>query len=274
MNIQPLMSSSAFFNTQTPALFGPSKVSKLAQSGDIVIEASLYPPSEHDLYGCKNPAPVESQRPPLTEVSPPDFPWKGVNDKNEDDSSTCYAEQPSCPNRIIQFVHRGGCSFGTKVANQKQSLNADAVVVINSQEEELFVMSSGTNDLGIVEDSLPVAVLVAGLDGEELLRAATNAKMEDSSGPGNNDSHIVARVSLTRQDVNDLDATKSGDGKQHSFPMVQANPQLLRVFAQGGWGVQALRQIHDENTNWQVQLMRHELDSVVEEESSYNYLYK
>jgi hypothetical protein len=270
--MKPLISYLLFsprYLIQTPALFGPSKVSKLAQSGDVVIEASLYPPSEQDLYGC-DPSPVEESEPlsPPTEVSPPELPWKGVNDKNEDDSSTCYADEPTCPHRIVQFVHRGACAFGTKVANQKKSLNVEAVVVINSEEEELFVMSSGANDFGISEDSLPIAVLVTGLDGEELLRTAATARMDDSSGPGNNDSPIVARISLIRQNAKDVDYMKrSSDGTVPSFPMVQANPQLLRVFAQGGWGVQALR----ENTNWQVQLMRHELDVVVADGS---YMYK
>jgi len=252
----------------TTGLFGPAHVAKLVEQEDedgLVVEGTLFDPESDDLYGCGS----SSEAPQGPEDSKGDLPSSSNAGKDDSDS---------CRNRIIQVVHRGECSFIEKALNQRGKHNADGVIVVNSADEDVFIMSYGSEDAAHLEQDLPVSVLVSGTDGRNLLESVS--LMQATKGE---DSYILARIAIRRQSTaeeseanrdsnddsnddvsNDGDTNDEGssltDNRTPRFPLVRASSAILRVFSPGGWGIQALQQFENGQTNWHLQLMRHSLD--------------
>jgi Glycosyl hydrolase family 47/PA domain len=159
----------------------------------------------------------------------------------------------------IQLVNRGSCSFQDKARNQMQ-LGANAVIVVNTMQnpDELFLMAPGSNKDTNGEDFV-VTALISGGDGKELIKLITDQKSES----------LVAKVVVAPQGilVNDNGILKSSDGSADlRFPILQASPDAIQIFASGGWGVHAVERMIGQATTsdvahlkseWQLFLMQH-----------------
>jgi hypothetical protein len=198
-----------------PASFGLTGVEVLAKSGGICIEAPVINPREGDENGCMHDS---------TEEFPIDY--------------TRY-------NGWIQVVRRGNCSFYTKAVNQRFRWNADAVIVINDDPHEVFIMSDGgEGELRMDPNRVPVSVLVAGLDGEDLLdKLKTDADDEAA--------RIVARLSITQQK-----STIETRSEKTYWPIVNGSPESILVYAKSGWGVSAKP---NNQGVWELQLLQHSI---------------
>ena len=153
---------------------------------------------------------------------------------------------PVCPNRNIQMVSRGICSFMSKALNQKHGRNADAVIVINTQDE-LFTMASDPELDPLDPHLTPLSVMTSKGDGQKLLDAIQKYS--------NDDEQVMGKIQLNAQpnldEINDLSETDL----PVRFPLVHATKALIQIFAEGGWGIQAAA----VDNNWNLQLVRHQL---------------
>ena len=286
----------------TNALFGPSSIAALVEKeeDELIVTGALVAPSFEDPFGCdsgdsndggngmdsidtlgRSGTPVEF-----------DTPINGDANVNVNaEMNGAATESTTCANTVVQMVHRGECSFLEKAMNQKFNQLAEGVIVINSSDDEVFIMSYGQEDLSLLEERLPATVLINGSHGSALMDAATMA--EQLIG---DDTFLAARIRVRRQDhhddhsVDDDDDDDDGDIEsddernldgensqsqangddttnepvQVQFPVVNASPTALRVLAKGGWGIQAVSQVEDSITNWHLQLMHHELEELSE----------
>ena len=144
--------------------------------------------------------------------------------------------------------------------NQKGKANADAVIVINTEDDELFVMSGGgqqESDNKNNFESYPVTVLVAGADGQAILNTV------DSFGGESKNAQLLARVSVVR-DQTEVSQSMGGfsvAGNQF-WPGVRATSEGLQIFSPSGWGVHAVQRQSTSNVNemeWQLFVMSHEV---------------
>ena len=88
-----------------PALFGPTRLSELSKLGEAQVGGKIRLPDPSDEAGC-----------------------------SEGDS---YAPT------AVQIVKRGTCTFQSKAINQNLRSGAEAVIIINTEPDELFVMADG-----------------------------------------------------------------------------------------------------------------------------------
>jgi Glycosyl hydrolase family 47 len=238
-----------------PALFGPTHMSELAKTGGMVVEAFVRPPPEGDEYGCRKepsneefiPTAIEDLSPAVNTASGSQVP--GNSDSQQD------IRDGTCRDSEVRLVRRGLCTFEEKAINQKNAFHAEAVIMINSEQEELFVMSGGGPDEAQSDVAYPVTVLVTGSDGEKILDlVATSA--EDGFVT------VTARVSLLRQEAvfQETGNAFTVSGNQY-WPAVRASSEALQIFAKGGWGVFAVQRESktvELSLEWQLYLMRHE----------------
>jgi len=251
----------------TTGLFGPTHVAHLIKEGNeegYFVEGTLFDPQSDDMFGCSATPDAE------TEAS-------------SESGSESNAEGDSCRNRIIQLVHRGECSFIEKSVNQRNAQNAEGVIVINSADQDVFIMSYGSEDGEFLTQKLPASVLITGADGNDLIEMTS--LLANVIG---DDTYIAARIAIRRQSsaedvqkeeeatkhrdpTNDdgetaedanvpADEASLTDNENLRFPIIRASPALLRVFSIGGWGIQAVQQLEQGHTNWHLQLMRHTFD--------------
>jgi mannosidase alpha-like ER degradation enhancer 2 len=239
-----------------PGLFGPAHMSSLADSADVVVEAILLPPWEDDIFGCESPAEsgdgnCDNKVASFTFTADVLFPLE----PEAGWQPSSLEENFTCKNVNIQAVHRGDCTFLDKAINQKRQWGAGAVIVVNSGEDELFVMSQGTDELsGVDPDDIPLAVLVTGLDGEAILSAAATEYKEE-------EGYIAGRVSLVRQQ-NTMSLQSSENSGPRQFPIVNGSPSMLQLLAKGGWGVQATSPDVSDGSDWQLSLLHHKLGDI------------
>ena len=97
----------------SPALFGPTNITTLAESSGLTFEGSLLPPEADDESGCKSPL--------ITSLG---------------DSDQSGGEAASV-DPMIQLVRRGQCRFQTKIANGNRTSVANrdknaTIVVLDS----------------------------------------------------------------------------------------------------------------------------------------------
>ena len=244
--------SCCLVHEQTPALFGPTHMAHLAERDDLIVEGNLLEPDPENSFGCAG-----------ADMKP-----ESVERHDED-------EEETCPNHTIQFVHRGSCSFVDKSAKLKQNTNTHGVIVINSDSDDVFIMSYGPEDMEYVKNPslLPVTVLVSGNDGSELLHVSSQWQ----SDKGKDENLLLStRIALRRQSTEQLDPSHSADLNSEldlvhpfQFPLVRASMAALRIFSRSGWGIQAVQQMEDNGrTQWHLQLLRHQFDEVPKQETS------
>lgn len=218
-------------SAQTPAMFGPAHMANLRATRGATVQATIHSPSLSDITGCQ------------------------TSDRNQAPGSWIPKETlellgekglSMCPNNNIQMVGRGICSFMTKAINQKLGREADAVIIINAQDE-LFTMAGDYEYDSLDPKESPLSVMVSRRDGKKLLTAMNDIPDEDY--------RVVGKVALEAQPAaGDLERIVSG-GASVRLPLVYASESLIQIYAEGHWGVQA--QVVD--SNWNLQLVRHNL---------------
>jgi hypothetical protein len=193
-----------------PALFGPTHISELNLSDGVVIEQEVRAPEIGDEYGC------------VTNGDEGDL---SKNDETSDDV---------CEKEVVQILNRGVCTFQEKARNQQTSVNAEAVIMINNDPDELFIMSGASNE-DPDHGKYPVTVLLTGNDGQDLLELLDTVEEEGGLD-------LKARVSLTKQVSQVVErngkyiiADNNGD-----WPVVRASEKALQIFTRGGWGVHSM----------------------------------
>jgi hypothetical protein len=221
-----------------PALFGPTHLKELGLADGIVVEAPLRIPVVGDEQGC-------------TETI--DLNIEDIVASSEEDGQTVDNSKQSIGHSFIQVVKRGVCTFQEKSMNQKP--NAKSVIVINTEKDELFVMSGGSAHPNLQDDkTYPVTVLISGSDGEKMISLVNFFTPSDSS-------RLFTRVSLIRENIEIREKNKmlSVHGNKY-WPVVSARPEGIKVFSKAGWGVHA-GQISNSAANkavqWQLYLMKH-----------------
>lgn len=215
----------------SPAMFGKSNMPSLNESGGVIIKADLQEPPFNDELGCQVPP---------------------IDGGDGDLRSLCqYVEElPNDQKEVVQMVRRGLCNFTFKAVNQRIRHNAEAVIVINSEPDELFVMA-GDNMGGVkshecTDEQVPISVLVSKNDGENMIGIK---RFEDIKG-----NKISATVELSEQ---------NSESSQH-FPYVKTAKDTLQIFASNGWGAHAVKQASttetekkDFTSGWQLFIMQH-----------------
>jgi len=221
----------------TPAMFGPVHMQELAGSDGLVLESNLIRrPHDSNKFGCN--------------VGKGEEPFSTTTVVQE------TADEHGSSTRSINIVHRGQCSFEEKSFLQKKYLNAEAVVVINDVDDNLFVMSGGelSSPAGLDRDYFPPTVLIAGADGKELLSLTSTL---GDLGPS---SQLSTRISITRDRAFIMEET---DGvriqNSHDWPAVRVSFQDgITVFSRSGWGVRATARTKEgdpQSSEWQILIM-------------------
>lgn len=217
-----------------PAMFGSTHISTMNKAGEIVVQGSLFPPTLGDENGCIG------DKGPLLDAF-----------LDRDQCEATWSEG-ACQEKIVRLVQRGGCTFQEKSANQ---VNAEAVIVVNSDEGELFVMSGNGEDALAALDggpTYPPTVLVNGADGRRIVN------LIEANG---DKSQLLSRVSILREKprIEEKGGIYSVKGNT-VWPVVSASPAAIRIFAEGGWGVQAAQKSKPsggKDIEWQLYLMKH-----------------
>ncbi|KAL7554973.1 hypothetical protein ACHAWF_018547 [Thalassiosira exigua] len=134
----------------------------------------------------------------------------------------------------VQIVRRGVCSFMHKSATHQ---HAQGVIVMNSDPYELFVMAGDDRSKHGCSLDLPPSVLVSGEDGES--------------------------ITTLLNDEGDVDATilLTANSDPAAYPQVKGSKDALHFLASNGWGVHAVPNPSDENSNnngWQLFITQHD----------------
>lgn len=224
------------------SLFGPSQMSLLKKQEVVMVEAILLSPSTDNRFGCNSPLSSSGHAVPDVEgaVLPGDF--SDISEKHVD--ATLFA----------LIVHRGDCSFFAKATNAKTLRNAPAVIIVNNVGDEVFMMSSGDDELKTMDPTdIPLTVLISGTEGEDLLQELN--KNSNKMNP------IVARIALKRRRSN-----VGSEGELNSeliqWPVVRGNDNTLEILVKHGWGVRGVQVENDDRKEWQLHLLRHGSDVV------------
>ena len=228
----------------SPALFGPTHMSRLIETNGIYMEHPILVPDAENEFGCEvdDDDVVPTVTTASDEVPVAAEETGGAGGSDQEDEFTTSEEDSSCENKTIQLVQRGHCSFYSKAVNQKRSTNAAGVIVINTEDNELFVMSHGEEEqAGMASDDVPVSVLVTGLDGEEIMSLIQSENVEANSDH-EVESYLLAQIHIFRQEV-EFDATGGIATDSHDivWPVVRGSEEAVQVFAEGGWGIHAMR---------------------------------
>lgn len=207
----------------SPALFGPTNITILAESGGISFEGSLLPPESSDPSGCKETPKASTEDPGLS------------------------TEVEMSKEATIQLVRRGKCRFQTKIANQvRRGLGHSGVIVINT-DPSIFVMSGGclqgdeTCEREDAEGSHIPSVMVGQGDGVRMMSIA-----EDVHRKG---GRLHATVSLLPQQAlgtNDKDVPpifNTESTKTAELPTVSMSSAAVQIYAPGGWGIHAVKRV-------------------------------
>jgi len=226
-----------------PALFGPTHISNLDLENTLTVEAAVQAPVPGEEYGCNQ---------------------KKTTVLAHDDEQE--ASEFVCDNHVISVVHRGICTFQEKSVNQKEAANARGVIVINTEDDDLFVMSGGFSKDGVedADDSdCPVTVLVTGSDGQAILDIIDSFEF-------NEQSQLHARIAITPDAVEVSESETNTLSITNEFwPGVRASPDALQIFSRSGWAVHALQKPSSSKLaefEWQLFLMTHDVNEGVDDE--------
>lgn len=203
------------------AQYGPTQMNNLVKTNGVKVQAPLFNPKQTDEFGC-------------------------------DDQSlydTYDIEEERRTESRIQLVQRGVCTFRQKAkANSKL---ADAVIVLNNEENQLFVMTdSSTEPTDFDCDGTcrePISVLISKRNGETIMNV-----LNDNRG------QLEATVSLISQDVNGKDISKKGNLQ---WPIVFTSSSQVQIFASQGWGIMVERNRSGGGEKWKVMMLQHEVKS-------------
>jgi hypothetical protein len=241
-----------------PALFGPTHVSNLEKVEGLLVQATPQSPILGEEYGCGPPS-LSKKKMKNSDKSVSSVPGEDSGSSPFENIASIERE-PVCVNKMISIVHRGICTFQEKSLHQKATANADGVIVINTEDDELFVMSGGfmTDDGSIekLDDSnFPATVLVTGNDGQKILDAIGSFEADGYS-------QLHAQISLMRDEprVSTLNDGGFAVAGNKFWPAVRASPQVLQIFTPSGWGVHAFQQPFKGNggeLEWKLYVMKH-----------------
>jgi mannosidase alpha-like ER degradation enhancer 2 len=259
-----------------PGLFGPTHLSNLVITNGLSVKASLIPPVAGDEHGCKGggdepfpttsdfmPMKIKAEDVPLSDAVPTTAqdaasPGAETEDNIEEDGGTDDDTYKTCKNSVVQIVRRGVCTFQEKSLNQLKGVNAEAVIVINSDANELFVMSGGgVEDTHVDDEDYPATVLITGDDGQVLTDLIELNALQGCA-------QLTARVTLSPDKI---EIVEEEDGKSFSvvgntyWPALRVTSQVVQLFAKGGWGVHAVRseKAKGAELEWQLYVMSHKL---------------
>lgn len=140
----------------------------------------------------------------------------------------------------LQIVRRGDCNFQSKAANYQHV--AEALIVVNTNPSELFVMSGDKTvpgPDGFSSDDLPVSVLVSGQDGDAMVQV-----LRDEESRGNEVDTVLHLMGESDEEV-------------MAFPHVKGSMESLQVLAQNGWGITAVP-YNQQNAGWQLFITQHD----------------
>jgi len=142
---------------------------------------------------------------------------------------------------------------------QKNDFNAKAVIVINSEEDELFVMSGGSvgrSGSGSLDASLPPTVLITGADGKDLALLGESMETDDTA-------EVVVKISIVKDQARLSENNKILTVHDNQFwPAIRTMPGTIQIFAKGGWGVHATQRNSNSASgveDWQLFLIPHEI---------------
>ena len=205
------------------ASFGPTRLRALRRTRGIEVEAKIFPPRWAEEKGCYKP-----------DTRPAENESKGNNN-------------PPTPG-IIQMVLRGECPFQQKAINQKVRHDAKAVVVVNTNPNQLFMMSAEDDSY---DEVTPLTVLIDKEDGRDAIR-----KLRERDIIGEQDFDIICTVRVRPQ------IHEKGRGE---WPLVATSPSAMQMFASKDWGLHVVAQnpstigkdeTHHDDQNWQVFIIK------------------
>lgn len=131
---------------------------------------------------------------------------------------------------IINVVRRGQCGFWDKAVNQRLKYGADAVIVINSLSDDLFLMSSAFRNpekaAKIDEKTeVPPTILLTKSEGKALLDF-----LNGCSAP-----RCTARstIRIVPQDLE--------KNSPLMWPLVKTSSSTIQILASSGWGLHAVK---------------------------------
>lgn len=232
-----------------PALFGPTHMTDLLSTNGLVVEAVIEPPEIGNEYGCSEFEGEEGLSPEAAHI------------EVEEEGTSLDADssgEDSCRAEVVQVLHRGVCTFQDKAMAQKAFVNAKAVIIINTEDNELFVMSGGAskNDDNTIDETYPATVLVTGTDGQDIIELIDMAKTSGSE-------KLITRISLVKQEteIEESGGLFTVTGTE-TWPAVRATSEAIQIFAEGGWAIHAVRKpgkTESDHLDWQLYLMRHQI---------------
>jgi len=204
------------------AMYGRTQLKHLVEAGGIEVEAIVRNPDKVDTFGCGESV-------------------LAGEEQNEENSP------------FIQLIRRGECTFRQKALHQmERNNNAEAVIIINSEEDKVFLMVGNEDEetLGHTVEDEPVSVLVSKRDGDSMISIV---KKYESNLVSKKDK-IQAVVRISEQE-NYADYVLSNIDK---WPVVRTASDLkkIQILASSGWGVLAT-QNSDAKTDWQVMILEH-----------------
>ena len=217
----------------SPALFGPSNVLFMTERNEYVLE-SYISFSEEDALGCND---TKNDHIVMSRNFAHDV---ARRDDDSEDVNMCFPES-------IRLVRRGECAFFSKALNAKRAWNAQGLLVVNSEDDQHFMMASTKeeNDYALAND-LPFSVLVSGRDGDVLFTVLD----------ANEDERLIARLTMKRKTEKIDQSGKVESESDIDWPVVRGSGNTLDILSEFGWGIRSVKQTNAEQ-DWQMQLLRH-----------------
>jgi len=232
-----------------PSLFGPTGLSNLVKNNGLVIEAEIRAPRNADEMGCNFGQPSDAQCGNGKSMAP------GIEADGVCASNSTEKQDIESNNGIMQMVKRGECAFVEKIRNQHRQHDCKAVIVVNSERENIFVMSSGI--LSALEDNdppealLPPSVMVSKEDGQQIIDVIREYEAKNELTNSFNDGIFAT-----------LEIQPNSNTETHNiqWPVVRSSQGAVQVFASNGWGVQATPQEGKAKgtTEWQMFIFSHD----------------
>lgn len=257
-----------------PASYGPTSLEKLTsgEKSGIQFEATIYTPTPSDPFGCddywtENDISDKISRASEYDLNAVDGETEHSRDQMSDFESRLHLSEGICvkpPNApSVHMVYRGLCNFRAKGINLKRRFNAEAIIVVNSDPNDVFIMSgSGTEDGEGINADEPLSVLVSGEDGKQMMKAIERYKAHGSD--------VLASVRIMPK-PSILTTTDSADNTlpfdaidRIDWPLVLTEPRNIQVYASQGWGIGAIKD--DKDNQWQLTLLQHSYGSKVRNE--------
>lgn len=238
-----------------PASYGPTSLDALAfgDKSGVQFDAKIYIPDPTDPFGCDEDWTGISNY----DLNAIDGETKHLQGLASDFKSTLHRREDVCLQPFdlprVQMVHRGMCNFHAKGINVKNRFNAGAVIVINSDPNDLFMMSgTGMENRKDINVDEPLSVLVSGEDGKHMIKAIQRYNAHGTD--------VLASVRITPK-TSSLTAADPEISVPHDaidridWPIVLTAPRSIQVYASQGWGIGAIKD--DKNNQWQLTLLQH-----------------